>query len=143
MPVQRVARRANRGTLSRISDRRRDMKRHLAMIAVAALVGSSAQAGTISTFTFNNDATSQISSTKTYTAKADPGSSGTGPATVNGVVFDRGALSMSAGSTVGVDTYTAPGVTYTIPAGAGQVGPLAFNGGNTFDVPAGGSGQLL
>ena len=114
-----------------------------AVLAAGLCLSPAALGGTLTTFTFTSDATSQISSSKTYTAKADPGSSGTGPATVNGVVFDRGALSTSAGSAVGVDTYTAPGVTYTIPAGAGQVGPLAFNGGNGFDLPGGSSAQLL
>src|SRR4051794_10471676 len=92
-------------------------------VALALAAASAARGGTISTFTFTSDATSQISSGKTYTAKAAPGSNASGPATVNGVVFDRGALSTSGASAVGVDTYTAPGVTYTIPAGTGQVGP--------------------
>jgi hypothetical protein len=109
------------------------LRKQWTMIVGAALAGcwsTAARAGTLSGFTFTSDATSQITSVKTYTAKADPGSDAAGAANVNGVQFETGAITGTGAATV----YAATNVTYSIAAGG--VGPLALNPGNQFDVPA-------
>ena len=115
------------------------MKRHLisaALVATFGLMGTfHASAGTIGGFTFTDDASSQISSSKTYTTKADPGTSHGGvAATINGVLFDKGSIS---GSGIGA-TYSAPNMTYVNNGGgSGGNGELQLHGGNATDVPTG------
>ncbi|MEA3210820.1 MAG: fibronectin-binding autotransporter adhesin [Chthoniobacter sp.] len=105
----------------------------IAASIAAALVLATArqsQAGTIITFTFTGDATSQISSSKTYLTKADPGLDATS-ATINGVAFEAGALTTST-------LYTATNMTLALTSGAGV---LALNAGNANDTPSGGGGS--
>ncbi|MEA3210822.1 MAG: fibronectin-binding autotransporter adhesin [Chthoniobacter sp.] len=100
-----------------------------AMLALAT--PSQTKGGSIITFTFTNDATSQIDSKKTYLVKADPGPNPTA-ATVNGVAFERGTLA---------GAYTASNLSYALNAGA--AGVLVLNAGNGNDLPSGASAALL
>ncbi|MEA3210821.1 MAG: fibronectin-binding autotransporter adhesin [Chthoniobacter sp.] len=100
-------------------------------LALGLATAGQGEAGTIISFTFTDDATSQISSSKTYVTKVDPGLSASAT-TVNGVAFVRGTLSGD------LRTYTATNLTYALTTFA--TGPvLQNNSGTTVDLPLAGN----